>query len=140
MTGKSFFLDANGWVALMNEDDVLHRRANACWIALSRARRDAVLTDWIVAETGNGLAKTPARQKFVETAQQMRRSPRFRIVSMTPPLVERALLLYSDRPDKSWGLVDCASFIVMDDEGISDAFTDDRHFAQAGFTCLLRDE
>ncbi len=51
--------------------------------------------------------------------------------------MERALLLYSDRPDKAWGLVDCASFIVMKDEGITDAFTIDRHFEQAGFTCLL---
>ena len=51
--------------------------------------------------------------------------------------MERALLLYSDRPDKFWGLVDCASFIVMSDEGISEAFTTDRHFEQAGFECLL---
>lgn len=59
------------------------------------------------------------------------------MVFVTPALMERALLLYSDRPDKAWGLVDCASFIVMKDEGITDAFTIDRHFEQAGFTCLL---
>ena len=51
--------------------------------------------------------------------------------------MERALLLYSDRPDKAWGLVDCASFVVMSDERISEVFTTDRHFEQAGFTCLL---
>ena len=139
MASESFFLDSNGWVALLNEDDALHLRADALWVEFSRARREVVLTDWIIAETGNGLARTPARNWFVETVQQMNRNPRVRIVSITPSLVERALLLYSDRPDKTWGLVDCASFVIMKDEGITEAFTSDRHFEQAGFTCLLSD-
>jgi len=67
----------------------------------------------------------------------MFRNPRFRILPVTPVTMERALLLYSDRPDKTWGLVDCASFVVMEGEGITDAFTTDRHFEQAGFNCLL---
>jgi predicted nucleic acid-binding protein len=48
-----------------------------------------------------------------------------------------ALLNASDREDKDWGLVDCASFAVMQDLGITEAFTDDRHFQQAGFRRLL---
>ncbi|MFM6264927.1 MAG: PIN domain-containing protein, partial [Dolichospermum sp.] len=42
------------------------------------------------------------------------------------------------REDKEWGLVDCISFIVMQDRGISDALTTDIHFQQAGFRALLR--
>ncbi|MFM6219167.1 MAG: PIN domain-containing protein, partial [Dolichospermum sp.] len=42
------------------------------------------------------------------------------------------------REDKEWGLVDCISFIVMQDRGISDAPTTDIHFQQAGFRALLR--
>jgi predicted nucleic acid-binding protein len=137
MAARAVFLDTNGWFAVLNEEDVLHSRAAILWLELSRARRPLLLTDWVVAETGNGLARTQARNRFVETVQQMLKTPRFRIVSVTPALMERALLMYSDRPDKSWGLVDCASFILMQDEGISEAFTTDRHFEQAGFTCLL---
>jgi hypothetical protein len=48
-----------------------------------------------------------------------------------------ALELYSKRSDKTWGLVDCASFVVMEKEGIDEAFTNDRHFVQAGLSCLL---
>ena len=51
--------------------------------------------------------------------------------------MERALKLYAERADKAWGLVDCASFIVMSEQRISEAFTTDRHFEQAGFRCLL---
>ncbi|MFM5956954.1 MAG: PIN domain-containing protein, partial [Dolichospermum sp.] len=42
------------------------------------------------------------------------------------------------REDKEWGLVDCISFIVMQDRGITDALTADTHFQQAGFRALLR--
>jgi len=45
--------------------------------------------------------------------------------------------LYQQRPDKEWGLTDCISFVVMQEQGISEAFTSDHHFTQAGFTILL---
>jgi len=41
-------------------------------------------------------------------------------------------------PDKTWGLVDCVSFVVMRDAGILDSLTTDKHFEQAGFRALLR--
>jgi predicted nucleic acid-binding protein len=101
MASNAFFLDSNGWVALLNTRESLNRAANARWVELSREQRPVVLTDWIVAETGNGVARTPARNRFVETVQQMFRNPRFRILPVTPVTMERALLLYSDRPDKT---------------------------------------
>ena len=56
---------------------------------------------------------------------------------VTHALLSRALSEYSQHADKSWGLVDCASFLVMRDLGISEAFTSDSHFEQAGFKVLL---
>ena len=55
----------------------------------------------------------------------------------TSELFERGLALYNARPDKEWSLTDCISFVVMADEGLTDALTGDRHFEQAGFTALL---
>lgn len=137
MASRAYFLDTNGWVALLNADDSLHRPALARWKELRAEGRHVVLTDWVIAETGNGLARSTARSRLVEVLQQIEAHPSFRVVFVTPALMERALLLYSDRPDKAWGLVDCASFVVMSDERISEVFTTDRHFEQAGFTCLL---
>ena len=45
---------------------------------------------------------------------------------------------YAERPDQTWSLTDCASFIVMEERGITDALAHDRDFEQAGFTALLR--
>jgi predicted nucleic acid-binding protein len=50
------------------------------------------------------------------------------------------LQLYRSRHDKEWSLTDCVSFVVMQDEGISDALTGDKHFEQAGFNALLKIE
>lgn len=38
----------------------------------------------------------------------------------------------------AWSLTDCSSFIVMEERGLADAMTADRHFEQAGFRALLR--
>jgi predicted nucleic acid-binding protein len=137
MPSRLVFLDANGWVAMLNEEDSLHDRALAAWRNLGRGGYSVILTDWVVAETGNGLSKFPACRRFADAVQRLLRNCACRIVSIDPALMERALKLYNERPDKTRGLVDCASFVVMQDEGIHEAFTTDCHFEQAGFTCLL---
>ncbi len=136
-TSKVVFLDTNGWVALLNNEDALHSTAAEAWCRLGRLGYRVVATDWIVAETGNTLARAVVRCRFPEGVQRLLRRPQARLVFVTPALMERALQLYADRSDKSWGLVDCASFIVMQDEGITEAFTTDKHFEQAGFERLL---
>lgn len=137
MASRGVFLDTNGWLALLNADEPLHPEAGATFRQLGRARREMVLTDWIIAETGNCLARSALRAEFVETVRRFSANPNFRIIPVSAPLREKALALYAARPDKTWGLVDCASFIVMRDEGITEAFTTDKHFEQAGFERLL---
>jgi hypothetical protein len=60
------------------------------------------------------------------------------VVSASSELMRRGLALYLERGDKEWQLTDCISFVVMEDEGINDALTGDRHFEQAGFKALLK--
>ena len=137
MPTKAVFLDTNGWLALLNSADALHFAARTCWTDLIREGASLVLTDWIVAETGNGLARSRARGRFVEAVELIQASSSARLLTVTPALFRGALDLYRDRPDKAWGLVDCSSILVMQELGITEAFTNDRHFEQAGFKCLL---
>jgi uncharacterized protein len=53
-------------------------------------------------------------------------------------LFQRGVDLFEQRQDKDWSLTDCLSFVVMRDEGISQALTGDEHFEQAGCTALLK--
>jgi predicted nucleic acid-binding protein len=134
----SIFLDTNGWVALLNAADVLHARANQMWREIVNGKHRIVLSDWIVAETGNGLARFREKSRFEESLERILRSPRRELVMVDEQLLRKALKFFGRHEDKHWGLVDCASFIVMEERGITEAFTSDRHFEQAGFTCLLQ--
>lgn len=131
------FLDTNGWIALLNGNDRLHSRAVEQFERLASVRRLFVMTDWIIAETGNGLAKTAVRQRFAGAVERFLESPHCRLVCVEEELCLAALELHNRSNGKSWGLVDCASFVVMQRENISDAFTTDHHFEQAGFRRLL---
>ena len=67
-------------------------------------------------------------------------TPNVKVVSVDSALLRRAIDFYHSRGDKEWGLTDCISFIVMEDNGLTEALTTDEHFQQAGFRALLREE
>jgi predicted nucleic acid-binding protein len=71
-------------------------------------------------------------------ALEILRFNRVEIVQMDESLLERATLLFRDRPDKDWSLVDCISFVVMSERDIKCAAATDLHFEQAQFEAILR--
>ena len=131
------FLDTSGLVALLVADDTLHEQAAREFEAIGREGRPLVLTDWVLAELGNGLARTPARQIGAELIRRLLDEPRAQVIFVDSALLARGLTRYSAYADKTWGLADCVSFDVMEQTGCQHAFTHDRHFEQAGFRALL---
>jgi len=134
---NAVFIDTSGWIAVLNADDALHESACRQLADLGVQRRPLISTNWVLAETGNGLARTAARACFAGAVQRFLGSSHCQLVHVDAALFDHALKLYDKMEDKSWGLVDCASFVVMQEEGVVDAFTSDRHFIQAGFRCLF---
>jgi uncharacterized protein len=78
------------------------------------------------------------RPRLTAFIEGLKASPHVDIVHVDPTLDAQAWQLFTERPDKGWSLVDCASFVVMRQRGILEAFTTDHHFEQAGFVCLLK--
>jgi predicted nucleic acid-binding protein len=54
----SVFLDTNGWITLLNSAERHHAEAQRTWFELAKLGSHFVVTDWVIAETGNGLART----------------------------------------------------------------------------------
>ncbi len=133
----SVLLDTNGWIPLLNSSEQLHGQAIDIWQDLGQRGYRITLTDWVIAETGNGLARLPNKYRFAESVERFWQSSAVDIVTIDRPLIAQALDLYRAYPDKSWGIVDCASYVMMRQRGITEAFTSDKHFEQAGFRCLL---
>lgn len=68
----------------------------------------------------------------------MRKKAEIHLVKASPDVLTKAWDLYDRRADMSWSLTDCTSFVIMEQMGISEALTPDRHFEQAGFVALYR--
>jgi hypothetical protein len=131
------FIDTGGRIAILNKDDQFHGLAAAWWRQFAAARRLLVSTDWMLSETGNGLARTQARSQLPGAVTAFENSAHGKLIRIDANVFHDALELYGRTMDKTWGLVDCASFIAMRREQISDALTADRHFEQAGFKAPL---
>jgi predicted nucleic acid-binding protein len=78
------------------------------------------------------------RLQLIAFIAGVKASPHVDIVHVDLTLDAQAWQLLTERPDKEWSLVDCASFVVMEQRGLLEAFTTDHHFEQAGFVCLLQ--
>jgi hypothetical protein len=67
----------------------------------------------------------------------LERDPQVERVPLTEEIYQQALELFCSRPDKEWGMIDCVSFVIMNQRGLTEALTTDEHFEQAGFKALL---
>jgi len=130
------FIDTLFVIAVINRRDQYH--ASAIQLADEYESSPLITTDAVLLEIGNALARG-YKQEAVEVLEQFLISDDVEIVRLTPELFDKAFALYQSRPDKEWGLTDCVSFVVMQENGISSALTFDKHFVQAGFQALLRD-
>ena len=127
------FADTSYFLALIDPADEAHELA----LQVSRIRHsEVVLTDFIIVELGAALSKPHERGDFIALVHLLSRPP-YRVVVASPDWVKRGLALFESRPDKAWSLTDCISFLVMGEEGISEALTTDHHFQQAGFRALI---
>jgi uncharacterized protein len=72
--------------------------------------------------------------RIVWVINRIKASPIVEIVHIDPSLDAEAWDLFQRRPDKTWSLVDCASFVVMQKRGINEALTSDVHF-ETGWLC-----
>lgn len=131
------FADAVFIIALTNRRDQYHKRA----LELSQQYEghSLVVTDAVLLEVGNTLARNH-KQEAIGAIERLLASDDVEVVHLTQQLFEQGFDLYRSYHDKAWGLIDCISFVVMREAGISLALTHDRHFEQAGFQVLMQEE
>ena len=99
-----------------------------------------VTTEFVLLEVADAFAEPPLRAvsvEFYRGLQQGATPLTLEVVPVSEDLLARGWMLYGQRPDKGWGVTDCISMVVIQERGITDAFTSDHHFMQAGFTILL---
>ena len=135
---NAVFADAGYWIALFNPRDQLHTKA--FMISNTLQGRTIITSQMVLTEFLNHYAALgqPFRQRAVQVVRSLQDDSDVELVPQTEAQFTAALTLYAQRPDKAWGLTDCASFLIMQEQGITEALAHDDHFYQAGFIPLLR--
>jgi predicted nucleic acid-binding protein len=124
------FVDTSFVIALINEKDQYHQQAEALSHRFETSQ--LITTDAVLLEIGNALARD-FRKEAIAVIKVLRSSKKVDVVAIDQKLFGKGLEIYEQRDDKRWGLVDCISFIVMGESGVTQALTFDRDFEQAGF-------
>jgi len=138
MSNERFMLDTVFVQALLNQRDQYHDKAKT-FLPRVRAAAQVWITEAVLIEIGNALSAFN-RQAATQFIRQCYQTANIHVVSVDTSLLERATQLYDGRPDKTWGLTDCISFVVMEEHGLADTVTADEHFVQAGFRALLLED
>jgi predicted nucleic acid-binding protein len=132
---NAVFADTFYFLALVNPKDQAHQRA----LDFSAAFDGTIVTStWVLMEVGDALCRVPDRQTYLNLLDQLANDANAELVPASQAHFEKATALFAQRADKDWSMTDCTSFVIMQDRGLTDAITGDKHFVQAGFVALLR--
>jgi predicted nucleic acid-binding protein len=129
------FLDTVGLIALWDNADQWHRKAQEAYSNLRDSRVKGITTDAVLWECGNAASRRPYRRDVSELRRRMKSQGL--IAPISDGEWELAWQAYDRGDAANAGLVDQSSIIVMRRLGIGQVFTNDSHFEAAGFQILF---
>lgn len=130
----SIFVDTSGFLAVLDRDEINHRRAADAWSEILQSNEDLVTSNYVLVETYALLQNRlglPAVRFFQEEV-----APVLNISWVDTALHHASMSILLAAGRKKLSLVDCVSFETMRRKGITTAFTLDRHFREQGFACF----
>jgi uncharacterized protein len=132
---RTVYLDAVGLLALWDRSDQWHTAAADAYQCIKDEDCKIVTSRPVLLECGNAAARRPYRLHVVRLREAMEEDG-----SLVDPIDDdwrSAWAAYAQGSAGQAAIVDQISFAVMRRLNINDAFTNDRHFAAAGFAILF---
>ncbi len=139
MQTNSLFVDTSGWMAHLSADESYHDQADKeLRQAITHPHIAIYTTDYVLAElVALMTARRIPRQQIVSAVGTIINGSRITKLFTDQTLFFEAWNLLTTRQDKDWSLADALSIYRMQQLGVTEALTNDHHFAQAGFIRLL---
>ncbi len=132
------FVDTSAWIALLNKNEQCHLEA----VDIYENRLNAyviVVSNFVVAETYTWLRKKTNSEialSFLNCIKEKEKLNQLEVVYATIEIEEEASRLLDKYSDQLFSYADAVSFVIMEKEKITEAFSYDRHFMTAGFTTI----
>jgi hypothetical protein len=137
LTTARVLVDTGAWLASFSRRDQHHEAAAATFRSLRRDRTRLVVTDLVLAELHLHLVHRLGPVRAVEYLDAVTSDPLVDEVFADRGLRDAAVTDWMRRfSDQPFTLTDAVSFAVMRAEGVTTAFTFDRHVTVAGFRTL----
>ena len=128
------FVDSSAWLALADPAESNHRSALALNDAIRRGVHGYVVsTDFVLDDTLTIVRARAGIEKARLLSRVILDSRNVHPLWVEETHFRAALDLMFSRPDKTWGVTDCTSFVLMRDLSLRVAFSYNRDFRQAGF-------
>lgn len=136
---RTVFADSGYWISLLYPRDQHHATATA--VAAGLGQVSIVTTQMVLTEAFNAMARSGegGRRLVARLMEDLENDPDVEVIPQTEAQFRASVERYATRSDQSWSLTDCASFLVMEERGMTEALAYDRDFEQAGFVALLRE-
>jgi predicted nucleic acid-binding protein len=132
------FVDTSALIALSSKRDKFHKKARRLRRELVRERKTFATTDAVILEVASYFSRSQWRPTAVRLIKDIKNSKAWNCLTIDDDLMKRGFKLYESITDKDWTLVDCIGIVVARDLEITEIFTTDHHFEQAGFKILLK--
>ncbi|MBM3240493.1 PIN domain-containing protein [Candidatus Poribacteria bacterium] len=116
---------------MANPRDKRYRQAEAKYEELLRQGEQLVTINWTVYEALTLLKARAGLEKMEEIWAVVNTPEIVTLIRVTEEIEAQALDIFFHFKDKLWGIVDCASLVVMERIGCTQAFAFDEHFIQA---------
>ena len=131
------FVDTSAWYAVEVEDDVNHEAACKFLSNIASGKHGvSVTTDYVLDEALTLLRSRRDLASATAFVDKIRKSKSVRVFWIDEGLFEKAIIVFQESDHKSWSFTDCTSFALMGELSVSEAFTFDRHFREAGLLAL----
>ena len=132
--GDQVFVDTSALHAVLDADDEVHAQARTAWRELIQAGAPLVTSSCVCVETTSLVQARLGMDAVCALYNDLLPVVTVVVIDDAHHTNAVATLLGVNRRDLS--LVDCSSFEMMRQRGISTAFAFDRHFAQQGFRLI----
>ncbi len=131
------FFDTGAWYALSVPSDRKAAAARTLAADIARGKHGAIVsTSFVLDEAATLVRMETDAAAAAQLVRGILARPSVTLVWIGPEHFASALELFEQRTDKRWSFTDCTSFVVMRELGITDAFTFDHNFEEAGFSVL----
>ena len=133
------FVDTGGWIALAVQRDRFHKKAAALYRKISKEKIVLVTTNYVLTETYTRIRYDDGHEKSIQfnsLIQEAIKIGRLQLEWVTPAIHNDAWKIFEGYIDQDFSFVDCTSFVIAKQKGVTEAFGFDDHFKTMGLILI----